>query len=298
MIKTAIVILNYNGLSDTLECLESLRKLEKQQMDVEIIIVDNGSQDGSQETLSKIKDIEFIRNEENLGFAGGNNKGIKLALERNADFVLIINNDTLLDAKALTKLLDAANSAQLVSPKIYFAKGFEFHKDWYKKEQLGKVIWYAGAKIDWQNIIGQHIGVNEVDRGQFSERCEIDFTTGACMLVKRTVFEKIGFFDEKYFLYLEDMDFCVRAKKAKYKIIFEPQAIIWHKNASSAEGSGSKLQDYFITRNRLFFAIKYASLKTKFAVIRQIIGQLKNPIKRKAFLDFLTLNFGKGSYLP
>jgi len=141
------------------------------------------------------------------------------------------------------------------------------------------------------------LGVDEVDRGQFAKRKLITFATGACMLVKRSVFEKIGYFDEKYFLYLEDMDFCVRAKNAGFKIIFEPEAVLWHKNASSSGGSGSALQDYFITRNRLLFAFKFASIRTKFALFRQILGQIRSPIKRKALADFLTFNFGKGSYI-
>ena len=116
------------------------------------------------------------------------------------------------------------------------------------------------------------------------------------MLVKKEVFEKIGFFDEKYFLYLEDMDFCVRTLKAGFKILFEPKAIIWHKNAGSAGGSGSVLQDYFITRNRLIFAFKYANLRTKLAVLKQTLSQINIPAKRKALVDFATFNFGKGSF--
>ena len=116
------------------------------------------------------------------------------------------------------------------------------------------------------------------------------------MLVKKEVFEKIGYFDEKYFLYLEDMDFCVRAEKAGFKIFFQPRAVIWHKNAKSTGGSGSSLQDYFITRNRLLFAVKYAKLRTKIAVFRQIASQFQDTIKRKALIDFLKFNFGRGSF--
>ena len=93
------------------------------------------------------------------------------------------------------------------------------------------------------------------------------------------------------------MDFCVRAKKAGFKIIFEPKAVIWHKNASSSGGSGSQLQDYYITRNRLIFAFKYANFKTKLALLRQMISQIRNSIKRRAFFDFLRFNLGKGSYI-
>src|SRR3990167_4889128 len=295
--KLAIVILNFNGLDDTLACLDSIKKLIDDGIGVETIVVDNFSSDGSQEALSKIKDINFIQNQDNLGYAGGNNVGIKYALKRRADAVLILNNDTIVEPKLIMNLVAALNQGDLISPKIYFAAGHEFHKSRYSQKELGRVIWFAGGEIDWSNVLGKHLGVDEVDGGQFAKRKQITFATGACMFVKREVFEKIGYFDEKYFLYLEDMDFCVRAKNAKFKIIFEPSAVVWHKNAGSSGGSGSILQDYFITRNRLLFAYKYASLKTKFAVLRQVLRQIKNPIKRKALFDFLTLNFGKGSYI-
>ncbi|OGD92749.1 hypothetical protein A2697_01135 [Candidatus Curtissbacteria bacterium RIFCSPHIGHO2_01_FULL_41_44] len=296
-LKIAIIVLNYNGIRATLECLDSLRRLKKDNYQVEIILVDNNSNDGSHEAFSKIKDVHFIRSEENLGYTGGNNLGIRHALKRQANYILVLNNDTIVDHLLLVNLLKATKNGDIVCPKVYFAPGFEFHKERYKKQERGSIIWYAGGKIDWDNIIGRHIGVDQKDKGQFAKRHPIDLATGACMLVKSHVFEKIGFFDEKYFLYLEDMDFCVRAKKAGFKIIFEPKAILWHKNAATAGGSGSRLQDYFITRNRLLFAIKYARLKTKLAVVRQSIRQLKDPVKRRAFWDFLTTNFGKGSFL-
>lgn len=293
-LKIAIVLVNYNGCQNTLDCLDSLRILETANFEIELVVVENGSEDGSAQALGNIGDIELLLSQTNLGFAGGANLGIKHAINRNANHVLILNNDTIADKFLIKNMISSAKFGQIISPKIYFAPGFEFHKNRYKKDQLGKVIWYAGAKIDWQNIIGVHIGVDEVDKGQFNKRQEIDLATGACMLVKREVFEKIGYFDEKYFLYLEDMDFCARAKKAGFKIIFEPKAILWHKNAASSGGSGSNLQDYYITRNRLLFATKYANLRTKFALIRQIASQITVAEKRKALFDFLTFRFGKG----
>ena len=293
--RVTIVVLNYKGLENTIACLDSLRKCEKDSHKTEFVVVDNNSDDGSFKALSKIKDIDLVENHKNLGYAGGNNTGIKKALGQNADAVLILNNDTIVDKTFLVNLIRGLDAGDIVSPKIYFAPGFEFHKSRYTKSQLGKVIWYAGGKIDWRNIIGKHIGVDDVDHSQFSKRKEVDLATGACMLVKKQVFEKIGFFDEKYFLYLEDMDFCVRAQKSGFKILFEPKAIIWHKNAGSAGGSGSVLQDYFITRNRLIFAFKYANLRTKLAVLKQTLSQINIPAKRKALVDFATFNFGKGS---
>ena len=295
--KIAIVVLNYNGKENTLVCINSIKKLNKSNYKVELIVVDNASNDGSSEALSKIKDIMLVKNDKNLGYSGGNNIGIKHALSLGSEYILILNNDTIVEKSLIINLINSAKKGDIVSPKIYFAKGFEFHKNRYKKEDLGKVIWYAGGKIDWQNVIGIHIGVDEVDHGQFSKRLEINLATGACILIRRQVFKKIGFFDEKYFLYLEDMDFCVRAKRAGFKIIFEPKAILWHKNASSGGGSGSGLQDYYISRNRLLFATKYAKARTKFAVFKQILSQINSPIKRKALIDFVTFNFGKGSFL-
>jgi len=293
--KTAFIILNYNGLKDTLECLDSIKRLKTDKSDLEVIVVDNNSSDGSHESLKKIPDIKLIQNEENLGYTGGNNVGIKLALMDQANYLIIINNDTILDPLFLENILSATKEGDIISPKIYFEKGYEFHKERYAKSQLGKVIWYAGGQIDWQNILGIHLGVDEIDNGQFSKSKEIDFATGACMLVKREVFEKMGFFDDKYFLYLEDMDFSVRAQRSGFRILFQPKAVIWHKNASSVGGSGSKLQDYYISRNRLLFATKYAKLRTKLAVIRQLITS-PDPIKRNALVDFLTLKFGNGNY--
>lgn len=290
----AVIVLNYKGVLNTIDCIDSViaSSLEKEVL-LEIIVVENGSNDGSSEKLRALKNIRLIESTKNLGYSGGNNLGITYALKTNADYILILNNDVFIDKDAISYLIKATNKADIISPKIYFAKGFEFHKTRYKKDELGKVIWYAGGQIDWNNIIGSHVGLDEVDNGQYNSKKEIDFATGACILVKREVFEKIGLFDEKYFLYLEDMDFCVRAKRADFKIIYEPSAVLWHKNAASAGGSGSKLQDYYITRNRLLFAYKFAKIKTKLAVFKQVFLDSSNYIKRHALVDFITYQLGK-----
>lgn len=291
MNKIAVIILNYNGLKNTIDCINSVKQLKKTNFLLEIVVIDNNSHDGPIKELKIIKDITFIDSNKNLGYSGGNNLGIKFALKKGFQYFLILNNDTIVDENLIVNLLKNSASADIIAPKIYFTPGNEFHKEKYKKSDLGKVIWYAGGKIDWNNIIGCHIGVDEVDIGQFATSKSIDFATGACMFIKKEVFDKIGYFDEKYFLYLEDMDFCVRAKKAGFKIMFDPSAILWHKNAQSAGGSGSNLQDYYITRNRLLFAFKFAKLKTKFAVFKQTLLQIKNKTKRQAFFDFITMKY-------
>lgn len=290
--KISIIVLNYNGLADTLECLESISMLNKNGLKVEVVVVDNNSSDGSKKTLTKLKNIHLISNSRNLGFSGGNNKGIEYALSIKSNLILLLNNDTILDKNLLLGLSKTAKSFDIISPKIYFAKGHEFHKNRYKTKEIGKVIWYAGAKIDWNNILGSHIGVDEVDRGQYQKQHDTDFATGACMLIKKEVFEKIGLLDEKYFLYLEDMDFCVRAKKSNFKIGYDPIAFLWHKNAASTGGSGSDLQDYYITRSRLLFVFKFGKIRTKLAVLRESLSS-SDKMKKKALFSFITANFGE-----
>lgn len=270
--QTALIVLNFNGINDTLACLDSLKKINSK-MSNYIIVVDNASQDDSLAKLSKIKNIELLKNHKNLGFSAGMNVGIKYALKKGFDAVIILNNDTIVDENFLKDIEGVAKKADIISPMIYFYPGYEFHKDKYKKSDLGKVIWYGGGVIDWNNIIGQHVNVDKVAKEEFKKDTPTDFATGACMFIKREVFEKIGFFDESYFLYLEDMDFCVRAKKAGYKIMVAASARVWHKNAQSTGGSGSNYQDFYISRNRIYFASKFASLKTQFAVLKQLILQ-------------------------
>ncbi len=305
MTNVFISIVNFNGIKNTVECLKSIDNLNLEDIKLGFVVVDNASIDNSVGTLKNLKlktsNLKIIENKENLGFSGGHNVGIKYALGNEADYVVVLNNDVILDKNLVKKLVDSAredSSVGAISPKIYFAPGFEFHKDRYRKEDLGKVIWYAGGNMDWNNLIGKHGGVDEVDKGQFEKRKETDFASGCCMLIKKEVFEKAGYFNEKYFLYYEDNDFSQRTRSKGYKIIYEPKAILWHKNAGSVGGSGSGLQDYFITRNRLVFGMAYASMRTKFALLRESIKILLNGRKwqKRGVLDFYFRRFGRGSY--
>jgi GT2 family glycosyltransferase len=247
-----------------------------------------------------MKNLSLIENKENLGFAEGNNVGIRFALKNAADFILILNNDTLVDKNLIEKLLEIAKKdpkAGILGPKIYFAPGFEFHKNRYKEEDLGRVIWYSGGIIDWHNVLGIHRGVDEVDQAQYDQICETDFVSGCAMFIKRAVFERFGFFDKRYFAYFEDADFCLRTKRAGFKLMFVPQAILWHKVAKSS-AIGSSLQDYYITRNRLLFGTSYAPLRAKVALIRESVRILfgQNYWKKKGVIDFYLGRLGKGSY--
>lgn len=307
MVKVAIVILNWNGRDDTLECLESIRSLTIINFQLLVVVVDNGSTDGSVPALAGFRfpagfQYRLVETGENLGFAAGNNVGAKCALEDGADFVLVLNNDTVVNHDLVVQLIEAANihkEAGVFSPKIYFAPGFEYHKDRYKKAELGRVIWYAGGKFDWRNVLGSNRGVDEVDRGQYNRVIKTDFATGACMFIRCEVLQAAGFFDGRYFLYLEDVEFSYRAKRHNWQVLYIPKAYLWHK-VSQASQIGGQLHDYYITRNRLLFGTRYAPFRAKIALAREAVGFLLfgREWQRQAVADFFVGRLGRGSFVP
>jgi len=302
--KISIIVLNWKRFEETRDCISSLQSLKvTKDAEVSIIVVDNNSGDGSAEKLRKLKKstfpVEVIANTHNYGFAGGNNVGMKYAMNNLADYIMVLNNDTRVHPELLQELLNVFSSKDVgvASPKIYFEKGYEYHKDRYTKAEHGKVIWYAGGDIDWNNIYGSNRGVDEIDEGQYDEVRELDFATGACFLISRKAVTKAGFFDERYFMYLEDVEYSQRIQKKGLKILFAPKAKLWHKVAqSSAIGSG--LNDYFLSRNRLFFAKRYASERARFALFRESLKfmLLGREWQRKGVIDYYKNNMGKGSW--
>jgi GT2 family glycosyltransferase len=299
--KVSIVILNWNGHADTIACLESITQLETGNFQIETLVVDNASTNDSVEKIKKtFPKINIVKNKENLGFAQGNNEGIKYAMEHEADYVLVLNNDTILDKNLVLEFLRSAEKhpkAGVMTGKIYFAKGYEYHKTRYKKQELGKVVWSAGGDIDWKNVYGTNHGVDEVDTGQFSKERHTDFATGACSFLNVNALKQVGLYDKKYYLYLEDMDLSHRIKLKNWEIIYVPKAILWHK-VSQSSGIGSSLNDYYITRNRLLFGMKYASKRTKAALIKESLKFLTTGRKwqKKGVLDYYLQKFGKGSW--
>lgn len=290
--KIAIIILNRNGEKFLPECLQSVRHLQSGSHNLHTIIVDNASSDASCHLVNtQFSEMTLLQNQHNLGFAEGNNVGIRWALPKNFDAIMLLNNDTKVDKNLLVNLASA--KSDLASPKIYFYPGFEFHHHRYQDQDRGKVIWYAGGSIDWNNVWGVHRGVDEVDQGQYDQADELEFATGCCLLIRREVFDKIGWFDPRYFLYFEDLDFCVRARKAQFAIRYMPSAILWHKNAQSS-ASGGSLHQYYFTRNRLLFGMRYASWRTKTALIRQSAKQLVTgtPAEKQGVGDFYLKKFG------
>jgi len=239
----AIIIVAWNGKNDTLECLQSLRGLTYSNH--RIILVDNGSTDGTVAAVrSSFPDVTILEMGRNLRFAGGNNKGIEFALGKGADYVLLLNNDTVVEKEFLSTLVKRMQSDDrigMVAPKVLY----------YTPPNR---IWFAGARIRyWLGTIA-HIGIREEDRGQHNTPGETDYATGCCVLARKAVIESIGMLDESYFMYVEDVEWSVRATKNGFRVIYEPRSEIRHKVSVSAGGNLSlfKLRNKYISQMRFF----------------------------------------------
>jgi hypothetical protein len=297
MKNVAVIIVNWNGLEDTLNCLSSLGKIRHKGINIEIIVVDNGSRDGSAAEIRRIyPDVTLIEKRDNLGFSGGSNAGIRKAIADKADYFWLLNNDTSVDPDALEQLVSVFRDPEngIAGSKIYFAAGHEYHHDRYSSGDLGKVIWYAGGMIDWKNMYASHRGVDLVDSGQYDLSVETDFITGCSMMIRKEIIHKIGLFDNGLYLYLEDVDYCLRAKAAGFRLIYVPRSVIWHLNAGSSSGPGNPLQEYYQTRNRLVLGFRYAPLRTKFALLREAARQImaSDRVRKKAVIDALLGRMG------
>ena len=284
--KIAVVILNWNGSEDTLECLESLRQIAYS--NYSIIIVDNASSDDSLERIRKycrgeievkssffkysrrnkpvetieytkeesektelnFREITLIKNDKNYGFAEGNNIGIRYGLNNlDLDYILLLNNDTVVKHNFLGELIKISES----NPHIGFVSPKTYYYDFNNKQN---VINFAGGSLNMFKGQSQSIGVNEVDNGQYDQIKTVEYGEGSCLLIKREVLEKIGLFDTKYFAYWEEADLCTRGNKAGYRSVYVPKAKIWHKVSASTDDP-TKL--YYYTRNKFWFMQKYAN---------------------------------------
>ena len=274
-----IVILNWNRLDDTLECIESISTLYYPNF--KIIVVDNGSKENSPDIINeKYKDVILIKNKENLGFAEGNNVGIRYALSKDAKYIWLLNNDTVVDQNALTAMIEIGESIPecgIMGSKIYY----------YDKPEL---IWFAGATINWRKAVSNHIGQNQNDDPQYDFLREMERVTGCSMLIKGEICDRIGLMDEKLFLYTEELDWCVRAKKAGYKILYVPDSKVYHKISLSTGDNTGIIFNYFNTRNFLYVIQKNMSFpKREYYLINAIFHRL---IECKAILkDIIQPNF-------
>lgn len=301
--KVSVIILTWNAASRIKEQLNNLSTLKTDGLNVEVVVVDNDSKDKTSEIAKnyKFKNLKyhFIQNSRNLGFAEGNNVGISYALDSGAEYIALQNDDTILDKNLLINIVaEHLNfpDAGAISPKIYFAKGYEYKKH-YKEKDLGKIIWYAGGNIDWNNIYGSNHGVDQVDIGQFDTARDTDFTTGCFVIYKREALEKIGLYDKRYYLYMEDADHAQRLIRGGFRVLYSGKGWLWHK-VSQGSGIGSELNDYYLTRNRMLFGMTYGKLRTKFALTRESIKLLLigRTWQKVGIRDYYLGRFGRGSW--
>lgn len=296
----AVVIANYYGYEDTHACLTSLQAVDgKDGMHVVVVnVVDENR--ASDDGVKLKKEFPFIHLLEtsNRGFSASYNAGLSEAMTQwNPEYLVLLNNDTRVDKQLFSELLKFAQEKPglaLYTPKIYFEKGYEFHKAAYTDKERGKVIWYAGGFIDWKNVYAWHRGVDEVDMGQFDTPWETQFASGCCLVLSADTYKKLGKLREEYFLYYEDTDFSVRAKRAGAKLWYVPEARVWHRNSGSS-GSGSDLHVYYQTRNRLLFGWRFAPLRTKLALMKEALRMIKagKPAEREAVRDAFLHRFGR-----
>ena len=256
MKELSIITINYNGLNDTCALIETIPFND----DLEVIVVDNASQNQEADIISKrFPQVTVIKSEKNLGFAGGNNLGIKAARGK---YLFFINNDTIFKEFNIQTLIDRLESSPkiaVVCPKLRFSWG-------------NNPIQFAGytplSKITVRN---QAIGYGEEDHGQFAAAHPTPYAHGAAMLIKREALEKVGLMPECYFLYYEELDWSMMFTRAGFEIWYDPACTVFHKE-SQATGKNSPLRTYYIVRNRLLLVKRNWEGITKYLSYAYLLG--------------------------
>ena len=256
--KVSIIILNWNGLKDTIDCLESLKKITYP--NYEVIVVDNGSRGNDAQVLNEnFGDyIHLIHNDKNYGYTGGNNIGIRYALSTSSpDYFLILNNDVVVAPDFLTPMIKIAkddNSIGIIGPKLYY---YDFPS----------IIYSAGMTTNMRLGAFSSIGHKQLDTGQYDIQQEVDSIAGCCLLVSKKVIHEVGTFDESFFSYCDEIDYCFRAQRDGFRNMYVPQAIAWHKKVLNIKfwgklsymEQGRPLDFYYGTRNNFKFMRKHGS---------------------------------------
>lgn len=274
----AVVVLSWNGREDTLTCLRSFERVDYRPLT--LIVVDNGSDDGTSEAVcAAFPEVEILRTETNLGFAEGNNVGLRRALELGADFAFVLNNDTELERQTIPALVEEAArrpDAGALCSKVLYADPPD-------------LIWFAGASFDpARGYSGRLTGYRERDSERWSQVAETTRACGAAMLVPRRVLEEVGLFDAELFFYQEDTDWSLRARAAGFRHYVVPASRLWHRISVTSGGENSPTTLYYGMRNTLVVCERYAPLgrlagwrRRLILLAAHVIQALRSPSKRE-----------------
>ena len=246
--KVAGIVLNYNGKDLTLQTLESLHAMSFPALD--LFVVDNGSGDGSFAAVAEaFPDVEQVRVEENRGVANGLNVGVRYVIDRDYDYLLLLNNDIEVDPEMLSEMVAVAESDKTigcVGPKAYY----------YWERQ---VIWSAGGRICFREAVTKERGMGEVDRGQYDQTEEVDYINGCAILVRRSVMAEVGLYDPLFYLAVEDADWCMRMKRRGYRSVYAHKAVLWHM-VSASTGTYKPGRTFQTGRSTAIFVRRYGSV--------------------------------------
>lgn len=299
--KLAVILVNYNGATYNSACIESILA-NRDAGELRIIVVDNASQDGSMRLLEERyagdERLELIRLDDNYGFSGANNVGIRRAGEWGANAVLLLNNDTETAPDMLSGLRECAerHPDSVIAPKIYYSDD-------------RKRLWSAGGSFSAVIKKARHTGLNETDGGQYDREKEIGFATGCCLWIPMEVIRRAGTLDERFFLYYEDTEYSLRLNRLGISIYYCPRAVLYHKVGASSKGADSPLCAYYIARNWLLcdrmhlgwryplFLLYYAANRTVCCLLWLISGR-RTLVRAtcRGVLDHCRRKYGRAAY--
>lgn len=265
--QLAIITVSYNKTA----IHQLLESLDVPHQRATLFIVDIS---GNADTYPNTKHLSVsVLARPNRGYAAGVNEGLKEAKRHGNQLYCVINDDTFVAKDFVDTTITAIkkNPDALIGGAIYYAPGYEFHHDRYTKKDLGKVFWYAGGYVDWAHSQPAHRGVDEVDHQQFYRAERTSFITGCLMAFNSQTLKKLGYWDESYFLYYEDADYCERAKRKNIALVYDPSIKIWHLVSQSTDGSGSSLHKKYQRKNLVKFALRYAPIKTKAHILKNFL---------------------------
>lgn len=262
--KIAVIIINYNGLNDTIQCLNSVLKSTVM---VYPIVIDNGSKNNEAFLLKKIfPNVHILRSEQNGGFSAGNNIGIKFALKNNFDYICLLNNDTEIDKHCIERLVNNIKEDTMVVPLIKY----------YSRPDL---VWYAGGSILKNKGNAIHLNMDKSSSINHDYYCS--FATGCCWLAPKNFYSEVGLLSEEYFMYCEDLDYSIRIEQNRKKIFFVHDAVVYHKVSASSGGNYSPFSTFYLTRNRLYLLRKYKDYFSWYSFLYTIVSRFMR------FFEFL-----------